>query len=29
MVDNGMHASEQELDALVDYLATKYVKGSR
>lgn len=29
MVDNGMLASEQELDALVDHLITKYVKGSR
>jgi hypothetical protein len=29
MVDNGMLASEQELDALVDYLVTKYAKGSR
>jgi mono/diheme cytochrome c family protein len=29
MVDNGMLASEQELDALVDSLVTKYVKGSR
>jgi mono/diheme cytochrome c family protein len=29
MVANGMLASEQELNALVDYLTTKYVKGSR